>query len=137
MVAQGTSKCILKAIPDFFENKECSTDSIQGIGSDVTAVNNGTNEGIIRLLKFELGRHLHWFICQLHANELPLRYWIKTLDGKATDPHGYTGDIGKQLEDREKYSVCNFNAIETAMPCLSDETKDQQSCAQKIPLQNC
>ena len=70
LVAQGTSKCISKAIWDFFENNECSTDSIQAFGCDGTAVNIGTNEGINQLLEIELGRPLHWFICQLHENEL-------------------------------------------------------------------
>ena len=83
-VSQGTSECITKAIWDFFEDKDCFTDSIQAIGCDGTAVNTGTKGGIIRLLKTNLDRPLHWFICQLHANELPLRHLIKTLDGKTT-----------------------------------------------------
>ena len=50
------------------------------------------------------------------------------LHGKTTGFHAYTRDIGKQLKNCEKYSVCNFNAIETAMPRLTNETKDQLSC---------
>ena len=130
-VSQGTSECITKAIWDFFEDKDCFTDSIQAIGCDGTAVNTKTKGGIIRLLETKLGRPLHWFICQLHANELPLRHLIKTLDGKTTGPRGYTGEIGKQLEECEKYSVCDFDAIETSMPRLSDEAKDELSCDQK------
>ena len=130
-VSQGTSECITKAIWDFFEDKDCFTDSIQAIGCDGTAVNTGTKGGIIRLLETKLGRPLHWFICQLHANELPLRHLIKTLDGKTTGPRGYTGEIGKQLEECEKYSVCDFDAMETSMPRWSDEAKDEQSCDQK------
>ena len=130
-VTQGTSKCITKAIWNFFENKECSTDSMQAIGCDGTAVNTDTNGGIVRLLEAKLGRPLHWFICQLHANELPLRHLIKTLDGKTTGPSGYTGDIGKQLEDCEKYPICDFDAIEANMPRFSEEAKNQLSCNQK------
>ena len=130
-VSQGTSECITKAIWDFFEDKDCFTDSIQAIGCDGTAVNTGAKGGIIRLLETKLDRPLHWFICQLHANELPLRHLIKTLDGKTTGPSGYTGEIGKQLEECEKYSVCDFDAIETSMPRLSDEAKDELSCDQK------
>jgi len=36
------------------------------------------------------GNALHWFIYQLHANELPLRHLIKTLDSKSTGLHEYT-----------------------------------------------
>ena len=78
---------------------------MQATGCEGTAVNTGTNGGIVRLLEIKLGRPLHWFICQLHANELPLRHLIKTLDGKTTGPSGCTGDIGKQLEDCEKYPI--------------------------------
>ena len=53
------------------------------------------------------------------------------LDGKTTGPCGYTGDIGKQLEECEKYSICDFDAIETKMLHSSDKTKDQLSCGQK------
>ena len=66
------------------------------------------------------------------ANKLPLRQLIKTLDGKTTSPHGYIGgDIGKVLEDYEKYIVRNFDAIETEKLRFSDETKDQLNCDQK------
>ena len=47
-------------------------------------------------------------------------------------PHGYIGDIVKQLKVFEKYSVCNLKAIETEMPRLSDETEDLLSCDQKF-----
>ena len=104
---------------------------MQAIGCDGTAVNTGTNGGIVRLLETKLGRSLHWFICQLHANEWPLRHLIKTLDGKTTGPSGYTGDIGKQLEDCEKYPICDFDAIEANMPRFSEEAKNQLSCDQK------
>ena len=50
------------------------------------------------------------------------------LDGKTTDPHGYTGDIGRQLEN---YPICDFDAIETEMLHLSDKTKDHLRCDQK------
>ena len=58
-VAQGTSKCISKAIWDFFENKECSTNSIRAIGCDGAAVNCGTNGVIMRLLEIYIGKPLH------------------------------------------------------------------------------
>ena len=71
---------------------------------------------------------MHWFIYQLHANKLPLRRFLKTLDGKTTGSHGESEDVGKQLEDCEKYPVRDFDAHETEMPRLSDETNDQLNC---------
>ena len=96
--------------------KSVSADSIRAIGYDGTAVNTGTNGGIIQLLKIASGRPFHCFICQFHANVLPLRHLIKTLDGKTTGHHEYTGDFVKQLEDCKKYPVRDFDAIETRMP---------------------
>ena len=74
---------------------------------------------------------MHWFICLLHANELPLGHLIKTLDGKTTGLSRYTGDIDKQLEDCEKYPICDLDKIEANMPRFSEEAKNQLSCDQK------
>ena len=49
-------------------------------------------------------------------------------------PWMYTGGISKQPKDCEKHPVRDFNAIETEMLRLSDETKDQLSCDQKYQL---
>ena len=43
------------------------------VGCDGTAVNTGIRGGIIRLLEVALNRPLQWFVCQPHANELPLK----------------------------------------------------------------
>ena len=74
---------------------------------------------------------MHWFICQLYANDLPFRQLVKTLDGKTTGPSEYTENIGEQLANCEKHLVCDFDAIDTEMPLLSGEVKNQLSCDQK------
>ena len=42
------------------------------IGSDGTNVNVGNMQGCIQYLERLLGRPVHWEICMLHANKLPL-----------------------------------------------------------------
>ena len=41
------------------------------------------------------GSPVHWFICQLHGNELNLRSLVTTLDGTTTGPRSFTGPIGR------------------------------------------
>ena len=81
-VTQGSSECITAAIWEFLKEQDGSIDSIRAIGCDGTVVNTGTKVGIITLLESKLNRSLHWFVCQLHANELPLHHMIQKLDGK-------------------------------------------------------
>ena len=103
-------------------------EDIEAIGCDGTAVNTGLNGGAIRLIELKLNKPVHWFICQLHANELPLRHLIQTLDGKTSGPKGYTGNIGKKLERCETLNIVEFQAIPTSIPEInqSDLSTDQQ-----------
>ena len=64
--------------------------------------------GVIKLLEAEIQRPVHWFVCMLHGNELPLRHILATIDGKTSGPKCFNGPIGKQLQDCEKLSVVNF-----------------------------
>lgn len=109
----GTSKCIASTIMDFFSSKEVDTSKVVAIGCDGTAVNTGMKGGVIRLIEEKLGRPVHWFVCLLHANELPLRHLIHAIDGKTTGPSTFTGTIGKQLADCEKNEVIEFEPIQS------------------------
>ena len=130
-VSRGTSQCISRAMLDFLSEKKIATESIKAIGCDGTAVNTGSKGGVIRQLELKLEKPLHWFVCQLHANELPLRHLIQKLDGKTTGPRGYTGVIGKELENCEKQQVVKFAAIESDMPEVSEDVVEQLSTDQK------
>uniref|UniRef100_A0A6P7FUT2 Uncharacterized protein LOC114334377 n=1 Tax=Diabrotica virgifera virgifera TaxID=50390 RepID=A0A6P7FUT2_DIAVI len=88
-------------------------------GCDGTAVNTGNRNGIIRQLELSLNRSLQWFVCLLHANELPLRHLLQHLDGKTTGPKGFRGEIGKQLEKCETLQPTKFKRIEITLPEIS------------------
>ncbi|GBN62338.1 hypothetical protein AVEN_243262-1 [Araneus ventricosus] len=45
-----------------------------------------------------LNRPLQWLVCQLHANELPLRHLFAHVDRTTTGPRSLTGEIRKSLE---------------------------------------
>ncbi|XP_043238696.1 uncharacterized protein LOC122390101 [Amphibalanus amphitrite] len=65
------------------------------MGCDGTAVNTGTTGGVCRLFELVTGSPVHWFICQLHGNELNLRSLVTTLGGTASGPRSFTGPIGR------------------------------------------
>lgn len=91
-------------------------DSVVVIGCDGTVVNTGRKNGVIVQLEKKLKRPLQWFICMLHANELPLRHLLHFSDGSTTEPQGFSGEIGKLLETCEKMPVVRFQPIEAEMP---------------------
>lgn len=102
---------------------------ISVVGCDGTAVNTGPKGGIVRLLEVELKKPLQWFICQIHANELPLRHLILHLDGDTAGPGAFSGPIGKLLKNCENYPVVQFKSIKTTLPeinIMGDLSTSQQ-----------
>jgi len=108
----GSAKNIHTSINKFLLDNETATKDLVAIGCDGTNVNTGVTGGIIRLLEIQLGRPLHWFICMLHANELPLRHLIQRLDGGTQGPTLFSGNIGKALGNCESLPLVHYNAIE-------------------------
>lgn len=53
-----------------------------GLGNDGENLKVGCAGGVNYYIEAELGRPLHWFVCLLHMNELPLKNLINKLDGK-------------------------------------------------------
>ena len=70
-------------------------DSVRVLGCDGAAVNTGRSGGICRLFELIQGKPVHWFVCQLHSNELVLRELFRELDGKTSGPGSFTGPLGK------------------------------------------
>lgn len=107
----GTSVVIKDGIVEFCDSNGISMDELVAICCDGTNVNTGALGGVIRLLEVKLDRPLHWFICMLHANELPLTSMLK-LDGTTSGPKAFSGPIGKAIQSCENLPVIKFTAIE-------------------------
>lgn len=124
----GTAANILKAITDFLSSKELPETDILAVGCDGTNVNTGAKGGIITLWECQLQRPLQWLICQLHANELPLRRLMNYLDGDTSGPRGFSGDIGKSLANCNSLPVQQFQPIDSEIPIILklDLSTDQQ-----------
>ncbi|GBN14929.1 hypothetical protein AVEN_249821-1 [Araneus ventricosus] len=93
------------------------------VGCDGTSVNTGVKGGIIRNMELILNRPLQWFVCQLHANELPLRHLFAHVDRTTTGPRSLTGEIRKSLAGCEKLSVVSSTPIEYTL-CEVTNKKD-------------
>ncbi|GBM51007.1 hypothetical protein AVEN_199773-1 [Araneus ventricosus] len=70
-----------------------------------------------------LNRPLQWFVCPLHANELPLRHLFAHVDRTTTGSRRLTGEIRKSLARCEKLSVVSSTAIENTL-CEVTNKKD-------------
>ena len=107
----GTARNISSSIMDFLQVNDIDYSQLIAIGCDGTAVNTGPKGGIIKLLEEKIDNPVHWFVCLLHTNELPLRHLIQTIHGKTSGPASFTGTIGKQLQDCDKSAIVMFEPV--------------------------
>lgn len=122
----GTAQSILKSFKMFFDDKKISSDYLLAVGCDGTNTNVGIKAGIIKLLELHLNRELHWFVCQLHGNELPLRHLINSFGCVTTGPSAFSGDFGKQLLNCQSNKVQKFKPIAIDFPNEIDDLSTDQ-----------
>ena len=67
------AKNIANSLIEICKEKQIDINKIQSIGCDGSNTNVGWKTGVIRRFEENFQRPLHWIICQLHGNELPLR----------------------------------------------------------------
>lgn len=90
----------------FFDEKQINLSSLIGICCDGEPTNTGTESGILRRFEIALKKPLHWFVCLLHFNELPLRHLFAALDKSVTKgPRNATGPLAKLIETCEQHPV--------------------------------
>lgn len=135
----GSSNHIKASILSYLQ-QNVNLSKLWAVGCDDTVVNTGSKNGV-RQLEIAVGRPLQWFICLLHANELPLRHLMQHLDGKTSGPRGYSGNIGKLLETCENLPLVDFEKIEVNLPVvdlktLSTDQKYLYEICQGISLGN-
>lgn len=127
-VTCGSAEGISKGFFQYAEENDIDLKDLVAIGCDGTVVNTGEKGGAIRMIEVKLNKPVHHFICQLHANELPLRHLVEKLDGKTSGPHGFTGPIGKLLNDCENLPIVAFEIIDAEKPTVHcyDLSTDQK-----------
>ena len=77
------------------EINEIDTDGLTAIEWNGTNVNTGAQGGVIRLLEKTFGRHLQWFVCLLHANELSLRHFVQKLYSGTQGSNAFSWEVLK------------------------------------------
>ena len=95
-----------REICEFLIEKNISLEKLIGICCDGEATNTGSENGILRRFEVMLNRPLHWFVCLLHFNELPLCQLFCALEKSTTiGPRTASGIITKQIETCEQMAV--------------------------------
>lgn len=130
--AVDLAKCIYDKMELDFINK----DKIEFIGCDGTIFNTGHLNGVICEFEKMLMRPVHWIICLLHFNELPLKKLFAYCDGPTAGPRNFSGTIGQELEHCEDMAVKIFEKIKTEdMPELPQNIFRDLSSDQKYLYQ--
>ena len=129
----GNAKDIADGFFAFCEEKQIDVTRIDSVGCDGNNVNVGWKSGILRRLEEKLKRPLHWIICQLHSNELPLRHLLIQLDGKTGGPRQFTGLIGKLLYETnfENLQIDDFQPISADVIEIDEDYSTDISSDQK------
>ena len=135
-LSNGSASNIANGLYDFCLKNNIDTNKIDLLGCDGTNTNVGWKAGAIRKFEEKLGKPLHWNICQLHSNELPLRHLLINLDGKTSGPRQFTGPVGKSLYETEfeNTTVAHFQQIKADDIDISDEYISELSFDQKYLL---
>ena len=119
---------ITASVTQFLSDNNISTDKFVAVGCDGTNVNTGRSGGVIWLLEEHYKRPLQWLVCQLHANELPLRHLLHHWDSSITGPKAFAGPVGNMLPTCDKMPVVEYEKIEATLPevNLPELSTDQQ-----------
>ena len=102
---RGTGAEIAGGLYKYVKKEMLFGDKLRATGVDSTAANTGNKNSAIRLLECHLKRALHWFICSLHVNELPLRHLCKKLIGPTKSSSQWKRALGKSLATCETLSL--------------------------------
>ena len=94
----GHGKVVARAIYDFLVEHELTNQPLYVADCDGCRVNTGPNGGVIHYLEMLLARALHYSICQLHGNELPLRAILYYYNAKPSGPENWREMIGQQIK---------------------------------------
>jgi hypothetical protein len=89
------------------------------IGGDSTNSNTGWKGGMLCHLEQLLQRKCFWVVCMLHTTELTLCHLFSSLDGKTNSKDGWSGPIGKKLENINSMKrILSFEPISGLEPLI-------------------
>lgn len=134
----GTAKSIAQTIHEKVVSDKISLNKMMFIGCDGTNVNVGHNNGAIYQIERKIGHAVHWSVCLLHFNELPLRELFIHLDGVTIGPKQFSGSIGKLLVSCEERPVKTFKKVfSDDLPVWPQNAVNDLSVDQRYLYQMC
>ena len=131
----GHGQVVCNAIHEKLIELGAPLQNLFAVGCDGTVANTGSDNGTIALLEKKLNRPVHWFVCLLHLNELPLRNIIEKLYGVSKGPETFCGVQNKPLRQCETMKIVQFDKIATEVPCVDEKIKDDLSTDQNYLLE--
>ena len=135
----GHGEVIARTIYQFLVEENLLEHSILVVGADGTNSNVGAENGAIHFLEMMLGKPVHYFICQLHGNELPFRALFYFYDGKPTGPEHWRGPLGRSIKAiLSQLPIIVFQPLPSDdFPELSDDVVADLSWDQKYLYRIC
>jgi hypothetical protein len=98
-VESGKGEVVSHQVVVKLNDKGVPIDGIKIVGADLTAANTGWEIGALSLLEEEFLRALHWWICVIHINELPLRHLTASVVGATSGPNAFKSEFGMTLKN--------------------------------------
>lgn len=131
-VDKGKAKMKSQILISFLERRNMLKD-LMALGSDGENNNVGTADGgINQHIEAIIKRPVHWFVCLLHANELPLKNLICKLDGPTTSAKTLSGPIGKKIMNIANANIVRYQKFDgAALLTLPDQVYKKLSNDQK------
>jgi len=131
----GKATDIAEAIYEIYQS---INGDLRAVGCDGTVCNVGKFGGVIPCIENKLQRSVHWFVCQLHGNELPLRRLFETIDGKSSGPHAFQGALGKSVSvNLTQLQIVNFKSVTGLVKDLPQCVVQDLSCDQRYLYDIC
>ena len=72
-----------------YADKNGVTKEVRVVGADSTNTNTGWKGGIIKKFEDRRNEKVHWSVCDLHTNELPLRHLFENVDGPTSGNNSF------------------------------------------------
>ena len=86
----GSTADITQSIIRFFTLKRITPSELVAVGCGGTNVNVGKKNDTVRRFETFFGHKLHWFVCLLQTNDLPLSRLFQKNDGKSSGPQHFS-----------------------------------------------
>ena len=98
MSQSSKGKVVAEGVLEKGNDQQLDVENIRILGGDRTNSNTGYEDGSLSWIEELAKKPFHWFICNFHLLELPLRKLTKSLVGETSGPGTYKSEFGQKLQ---------------------------------------